>query len=204
MNVPPRPPRWRIAPSPSLVAALYEDEDIDDIASLVGAAAPEWLQHLRIPRDWQPVEVPETPDQPIARLVVWSPNGNGKWDAANAISVMGYTGWPTFYDVLRNADDTLRGLDASDITLRVLPVPPIQWTAAVRSSGVAQIDDRNVWVQQTNYVAGSEQAHASRLIVHSLYVDSASRDRLAQDIAQLSDDVYQGFIDAIIKGHGAR
>jgi hypothetical protein len=103
--------------------------------------------------------------------------------------------------VLHNADGTLRGLNAIGIAVQVLPVPPIQWTAAVRSSGIAVIGDRSVWVQLSNYVAGSERPRAGRLIVHSLFVDTVCRDGLAQNITQLSNGVYQGFINALRKEH---
>ncbi|OBG36230.1 hypothetical protein A5673_18125 [Mycobacterium sp. E3198] len=105
--------------------------------------------------------------------------------------------------MLHNADGTLRALNGTEIAVQVLPVPPIQWTAAVRSSGVALIGERSVWVQVTNYVAGSEQPHAGRLIVHSVYLDTPSRARLAEDVTQLSDAVYQGFVAALLNQTGA-
>ena len=132
-------------------------------------------------------------------MAVCGPLGNGEWEAADTISLFGYTGWPTFYDVLHNADGTLRALNATGIAVQVLPVPPIQWTAAVRSRGIALIGERSVWVQVSNYVAGSEQPRAGRLIVHSLYVDMACRARLVEDVTQLSDAVYQGFVAALLK-----
>jgi hypothetical protein len=196
-------PRWRPLPSSSVVDALYEDEDIENVVALTGAEIPEWLQRLSIPVNWELVGLPDVPDQLIARMAVCGPLGNGEWEAADTISVFGYTGWPAFYDVFHNADRTLRGLNATGIAVRVLPVPQIQWTAAVRSSGIALIGDRSVWIQQSNYVTGSEQPHAGRLIVHSLFVDTACRDRLAEDIVQLSSGVYQGFVNALSNEHRA-
>ena len=148
--------------------------------------------------DWQLVDLPDGADPPLARMVVCGPRGNGEWEAADTISVFGYTGWPVFYDVFHNADRTLRGLNATSIATRVLPVPPIQRAAALRCSGTATIGDRSVWVQQSNYVAGSEQPHASRLIVHSLFADAPCRTRLAEDVTELSDAVYRGFVAALI------
>jgi hypothetical protein len=196
-------PRWRPLPSSSVVDALYEDEDIENVVALTGAEIPEWLQRLSIPVNWELVGLPNVPDQLVARMAVCGPLGNGEWEAADTISVFGYTGWPAFYDVFHNADRTLRGLNATGIAVRVLPVPQIQWTAAVRSSGIALIGDRSVWIQQSNYVTGSEQPHAGRLIVHSLFVDTACRDRLAEDIVQLSNGVYQGFVNALSNEHRA-
>jgi hypothetical protein len=196
-------PHWRPLPSSSLVDALYHDEDIEDVVALSEASAPNWLQRLSVPANWQLIGLPDIPEQAIARMAVCGPLGGGEWEAADTISVIGFTGWPAFYDVYHNSDGTLRGLNATGVTLRALPVPPIQWTAALRSSGVARIDDRSVWVQQSNYVTGSEQSHAGRLIVHSTFVDSTCRERLAENIAQLSDEVYQGFIKALREGRQA-
>jgi hypothetical protein len=194
-------PRWRPLPSSSLVDAFNEDEDIEDVVALAGVEVPEWLRRLSIPMNWQLVGLPDAPDEPVTRMAVCGPLGDGAWEAADTISVFGYTGWPAFYDVLHNADGTLRGLNAIGIAVQVLPVPPIQWTAAVRSSGIAVIGDRSVWVQLSNYVAGSERPRAGRLIVHSLFVDTVCRDGLAQNITQLSNGVYQGFINALRKEH---
>ncbi|WP_156748059.1 hypothetical protein [Mycobacterium sp. E3198] len=196
-------PRWRPLPSSPLVDALREDEEIEDVVALSGAEVPEWVQRLSLPVNWELLELPDVPDQAICRMAVCGPRGNGEWDAADTISLFGYTGWPTFYDVLHNADGTLRALNGTEIAVQVLPVPPIQWTAAVRSSGVALIGERSVWVQVTNYVAGSEQPHAGRLIVHSVYLDTPSRARLAEDVTQLSDAVYQGFVAALLNQTGA-
>lgn len=191
-------PTPRPLPTPPLVDALHEDEDIENFVALSGTAIPEWLQRLSIPMNWQLVGFPDIPGQAVARMAVHGPLGDGQWEAADTINVFGYTGWPTFYDVLHNADGTVRGLNATGISVQVLPVPPIQWTAAVRSSGVASIGDRSVWVQVSNYVAGSEQPYAGRLIVHSIYVDTACRAQLAEDVVQLSDSVYQAFVAAVL------
>jgi hypothetical protein len=192
-------PRWRPLPSSSIVDVLHEDENIEDVVALSGAAAPEWVQRSSIPMNWQLVRLPDASKHLTARMAVCGPLGNGEWEAAETISAIGFTGWPSFYDVFRNADRTLRGLDATGIATQVLPVPAIQWAAAVRSSGIAVIGDRSVWVQQSNYVAGSEHPHAGRLIVHSLFVEAACRDRLAEDINQLSEAVYQEYVAALLK-----
>jgi phage FluMu gp28-like protein len=53
------------------------------------------------------------------------------------------------------------------------------------------------WIQQSHYVAGSQQPQASRLTVHTILVDSACRERLAENITQLSNAVYQEFVTAV-------
>jgi hypothetical protein len=147
---------------------------------------------------WQLIELPDGADPALARLAVHGPRGNGEWEAADTINVFRYTGWPVFYDVFHNADRMLRDLNATNIARQVLPIPPIQRAAALRCSGTAAIGDQSVWVQQSNYVAGSELPNASRLIVHSLFVDSGCRARLAEDAIQLSDAVYQGYVAALL------
>lgn len=189
---------WPLQPlPPSLVDFLIDDEYIEDVVALSGVDVPEWLKRLRVPPGWELGRLPDGGEMALTRIAVTGPRGGGAWDAADTISTFGYTGRPLFSDVFHNADRMLRGLNAADIAIKVLPVPPIQWTAAVRSSGVAQFGDQSVWVQQSNYVAGSDHPHAGRLIVHSLFVDTACRGRLSDDIVQLSDAVYEGFVAAL-------
>lgn len=185
---------------PSLVDALIEDDYIDDVVALPGVQVPQWLKRLGVPTGWKSRPLPDKANAPWGRVAVTGPRGGGEWDAAETLSVFGYTGRPFFSDVFHNADRMLRGMNATDIAVKVLPVPPIQWTAAVRSIGVAHLDDQSVWIQQSNYVAGSEQPHAGRLLVHSLFVDTASRGRLSDDVAALSDAVYQGFVAKLAEG----
>lgn len=186
-----------MAPASSLIEVLNEDEDIEDVVPLSGQEVPDWLRRLSVPIGWHLIEIRNDSDPPLTRMVVHGPRGRGEWAAAETISVFGYTGWLTFYDVLHNADGTLHGLKATNITVQVLPVPPIQWTAAVRSSGIAVIGERSVWIQESNYVAGSEQPHEGRLIVHRLLVDTTRRAQLARDLTQLSDAAYTGFVAAL-------
>lgn len=179
---------------PSLVDVLIEDEYIDDVAALPAVEIPEWLKRLGVPRGWELSPPADGTNAPWALVAVTGPRGGGEWDAAETISVFGYTGRPLFSDVFHNADRMLRGMNASDIAVKVLPIPRVQWTAAVRSSGIAHVGDRSVWVQQSNYVAGSDQPHSGRLIVHSLFVETASQARLSDDIREASDAVYEGFV----------
>jgi hypothetical protein len=201
MSAPSPSQNWPRIPFSSLVDVLVEDDEIEDVVALSGGEIPEWLRRLSIPMTWELIELPDAPDHVTMRRAVCGPRGNGQWDAAETINVFGYTGWPVFYDVLHNADRMLRSLRATGIATKVLPIPPLQWTAAVRSSGIALVDDRSVWLQQSNYVVGSEQAHAGRLIVQTLFVDTPYRDRLAQDVNQLSSDLYQGFVNAVSDEH---
>jgi hypothetical protein len=185
-----------VSPS-SLVDVLLDDEDIEEVGALRGEQVPEWLNQLPILRGWQQVDLSDRPTVPLARMVVHGPRDDGGWAAAETVSAFGYTGWPIFGEVFRHADRTLRALGSGDVRTKVLPVPPVQWVAALRSSGTALIGDRQVWIQQSNYVAGSEDRYAGRLIVHSIFVEDSYRAELVSDVAQMSDTVYHGFIASI-------
>jgi hypothetical protein len=197
MTRPPTPAEDQLVPPSSLVEVLIADEDIEDVGSLSIEQAPEWLNLLPVLGGWQQVELSDTPTIPLARMVVHGPRDDGGWAAAETVSVFGYTGWPIFGELLRHAGGTLSALHAVDINTKVLSVPPVQWVAALRSSGTARIGGRQVWIQQSNYVAGSEERHAGRLIVQSIFVDDSHHAALAQEIAQMSDSAYHGFVDSI-------
>ncbi|BBZ45849.1 hypothetical protein [Mycobacterium parmense] len=194
--------RWQPLPASSLLEALAEDEDIEDVVALSAAEIPESVRQLSIPTGWQLLELPDNPEPPLVRIAVQGSLGDGEWEAADTISVFGYTGWPVFYDVFHNADGVLRDLNATHVAVKALPMPAIQRAAALRASGSATIRGRRVWIQQSTYVAGSERPHGSRLFVHSLFVDAACRARLNGDVAQLSEAVHHGLIAALVGGDG--
>ena len=64
------------------------------------------------------------------------------------------------------------------------------------------MDGRRIWIQLTNYVAGSNQPHAGLLIVHTLYVAERVRPELANDIAVLTGTVQYTFSVLATAGHG--
>ncbi|ORV02797.1 hypothetical protein AWB93_03010 [Mycobacterium bohemicum] len=205
-------PEWQSRAASSMKDVLTEDEwmEIEDVVALTGDRLPEWLQRLGIPHSWHAVALPANVEMPMARVAVYGKRDEGGSEAAETICVFGCTGWPSFSDVLEKSAGTLRALGTAHIVTKVLPVSPRRWTAAVRSTGIALIGSRPVhgprshgtWVQQSSYVAGSDQPHASRLIVHSLFVATECRARLSQDINRLSDAVYRGFVAALIDGDG--
>ncbi|OBK56606.1 hypothetical protein A5657_09370 [Mycobacterium kubicae] len=181
----------------TLLAVLTEDEEIHDLVALKEGSLPQWIQRLGVPPGWQPQDLPDNAESPMARLTVHGSLGDGRWEAAETMNVFGYTGWPVFYDVYHHADGILRNLHAGGVVLKVLPVPRVERVAAVRSSGIAAIGGRNVWVQHSTYVVGSKRPHESRLIVQNIFVDGESRSRLAGDVAWLSGAVYDGFVAAV-------
>lgn len=205
-------PEWQSSGASSMKGVLTENEwmEIEDVVALTGGSLPEWLQRLRIHQSWRAVALPDNIEMPMARVAVYGKRDDDGWEAAETICVFGFTGWPSFSDVLEKSAGTLRALGTGHIVTKVLPVSPRRWTAAVRSTGTALIGNRPVrgpkshgtWVQQSSYVAGSDQPHASRLIVHSLFVETECRARLSQDITQLSDAVYHGFVAALTEESG--
>lgn len=184
----------RLMAASSLVDVLNADEEIVDLVALDAAAAPQWVRQLPIPAGWQPAQIGGAA---VARIAVSGPRADGGWDASETVSVWEFTGWPGFRDVMSKASGTLRDLHATDVSMRVLPVPSRTWTAAVRSSGTFELGGRAVWAQQSNYVAGSDQPRAGRLIIHNIFVDDNHRPRFADDVAALSEAMYQGFIGSL-------
>ncbi|WP_204803511.1 hypothetical protein [Mycobacterium riyadhense] len=203
MTTSPPPSQGHPLAASSLADLLIEDEYVEDAGAIAGVYVPEWLQRLGVPQGWMLVEIADNSRVPLARIAVCGPRDDDGWEATETISVFGYTGRLMFGDVFSNASGTLRALDATDITTKVLPIPPTQHAAALRSSGIAVIGDRRVWVQQSNYLAGSYQRHAGRLYVHSIFVDSQCLTRLAEDIARMSDAVYLGFVTTLGNEHRA-
>lgn len=196
-------PQWQSLAVSSLVGALAEQQDVvDDVVVLSGTKVPKWLQRLEVSLGWELVALPDEPDGLLARMAVRGRRDDGGWEAAETISVFGFTGRPTFSDVLGKPAETLRALGARDIVTKVLPIPPRQWKAAARSSGIALIggrpvwecDSSPVWVQRTNFVAGSDRAQAGRLIVHTVFADAGCRPTLNREIVDAGEAVYQGFV----------
>jgi hypothetical protein len=147
------------------------------------------------PPHWRPVEFPDAEPTLVApaRTLVWGERSDGGWDAADIVEVYGYTGLPSFGDVLGSTARSLRDLDAHDLHTRMVAVPAISGVAAERSTGLVAVDGRRIWMQLTNYVAGSDVAHSGRLIVHSLYVAERFHHQLANDIALLTGTVQDAF-----------
>lgn len=200
MTVLPPPKQGQALVTSSLLDVLAEDDEITDVVTLKGVHLPQGLQEMDIPQGWQRVAPPEDPAVPLARMTVYGPREDGGWQAAETLSVFGYTGWPYFDELVRHADHTLRDLDATDITTKVLAIPPTRWAAALRSSGTALLGGREVWIQQSNYVAGFDQPHAGRLIIHTVFVNAEHRGQLASHITRMSDAVQQWFIASIAAG----
>ena len=190
--------RWPVASS-LLDALAYEVFGVDDLVALTGADTPGWVKQLAAPPHWREVDVPDSERVIVApaRALVWGPRSDGGWDAVDTVEVYAYTGLPSFGDVLGSTARSLRDLDAQDLSTRMLAMSAIPGVAAERSTGLVTVDDRRIWIQLTNYIAGSNEPHAGLLIVHTLYVAERFRQELVNDVALLTGAVQDTFIAVV-------
>jgi hypothetical protein len=185
---------------------LTSDEDwFGESVALDSASTPEWLQRLSIPQEWQSIDVTGLSTVPVVRASVRAAEVDAGWVAAQAVSVFEFTKWPTFREALDITAGPLYELGVRDVVTKVLPMPLGQQAMAVRSSGIAVPNDEalpvgdcgRVWVQQTSLVAGSEEQRAGRVLLHNVFVDGERRQWLGQEVAQVSDKVYQEFLGSL-------
>jgi hypothetical protein len=187
--------RW--AAASSLLDALADEVcGVDDLVALTGTDTPGWVNQLASPPHWRQVDLPDSERVIVApaRTLVWGPSSDGGWDGVDTVEVYAYTGLPSFGDVLESTARSLRDLDAQGVRTRMLAMPAIPGVAAERSTGLVAVDGRRIWIQLTNYVAGSNHPHAGLLIVHTLYVAERVRQELATDIAVLTGTVQDTFV----------
>lgn len=112
------------------------------------------------------------------------------------ISILGFTGVLPF-DVIRDeADRTLRDLRATGINTQDVALPPVPGTIALRSSGYFNTAGLQVWAQHSTYVANYDKGRGL-LILHGLFIESRSLERLRDNIIALSDAVHHAFLTAI-------
>jgi hypothetical protein len=192
--------RW--ASSSSLVEAMTdEDYGVTDLMALTGASTPAWIHGLPVPRHWYPLELPEAKVAvPPARVLVRGPRTAGGWEATDTLSVYGFTGCPAFSIVLDSTARSLHELAAQDIATRMLAIPSGPGLAAERSTATLAVEGRRIWVQLTNYLAGSDHTHAGRLIVHSVYIDAERLSELADDVRGLTHTIQDRFL-ALVTPH---
>jgi hypothetical protein len=113
------------------------------------------------------------------------------------ISLFGFTGEPPEEAMRDNADCTLRDLDGENITTSTPVTSLIPGVTAVRCSGYFTVAGQRVWAQYSTFAAGSTVSGEGRLLQHSLFVNASCQARLADDIAQLSNDLQRGFLRSI-------
>lgn len=195
--------RW--AAASSLVEAMTDvDYGVIDLTALTGVSTPAWVRELPVPRQWYPLELPEAMVAvPPARVLVRGPRTAGGWEATDTLSVYGFTGCPAFSIVLDSTARSLHELAAQDIVTRMLAIPTGPGLAAERSTATLAVDGRRIWVQLTNYLAGSDQPHAGRLIVHSVYVDAEGLSELADDVRGLTQTIQDRFTNLVTPHEGS-
>jgi hypothetical protein len=182
----------RLAAAPSIAATVARH--VDGLAELDAENLPGWLTGLGAPPGWRLARLEGSPIEP-ARVAVYGQHPDGSWDGCETIRAFGFTG-ALAADVLRaNADCTLRGLSAENITAGALAAPPP--ATAVRSSGYFTTAGRRIWAQFSTYVAAPTPAARGLLIEHSLIIDSDCRARLSDDITNLSNAIHHAFLTAI-------
>lgn len=81
-------------------------------------------------------------------------------------------------------------------TRRTSPFPPVPGTIALRSSGYFNTAGLQVWAQHSTYVANYDKGRGL-LILHGLFIESRSLERLRDNIIALSDAVHHAFLTAI-------
>lgn len=176
----------------SLLEALADElRGVDDLAALTGPHTPHWVGGLAVPPHWHHLTLSD--EQALmspARVLGWRPRPDHGWEATDTVEVYSYTGIPVFDDVFRSTARTLRDLDALDLQTRLLAMPARTGVLAERSTALVAVEGRPIWIQLTHYVAGSEQPHAGRLIVHTLSVAEHYHRDLGGDIAVLTASVY--------------
>lgn len=114
--------------------------------------------------------------------------------------MFGFTGEPPDAVVRDNADRTLRDLDAEDIQTSTPLASLVPGVTAVRAKGYVVAAGRRVWAQYSTYVVGSTTPSKGRLIQQTILTGADCRDRLAEDIACLSNDLQQALLKAIDGG----
>jgi hypothetical protein len=169
---------------------------VRDLAPVATYELPAWLQQLRFPTGWLPTQFDSSLAQP-ARVAVCGPHPDGGWDGCETISLFRFTGTPSEGLVLDASDRMMRDLDAEAITTRPLTIPSVSQITAVRSSGYFSAAEQCIWLQYSTYLVGSESPGGATLIEHSIFVDSARRAGLRDDITQLSSAVHDTFISTI-------
>lgn len=135
-----------------------------DLQMLPTADAPNWLGTLRPLPGWCVGRIDEAVDQPW-RIAVTGARASGALHSNGAKAVQ---------------------------TIEV-PIPRREGAAAARGSGYIEAADRELWVQFTSYVVGSDLPNRGQLVQHCLYIDVNSEIALKDNIIHLSDSLHNRF-----------
>ncbi|MBS9532918.1 hypothetical protein KIH27_04860 [Mycobacterium sp. M1] len=177
--------------TPSLAALVAAH--VDDLVELGSDDAPEWVTTCGVPPGWRPARLDNSPQRP-ARITVYGHNPGHGWAGCETISVYRFTGTLPAEVIHANADCTLRGLNAQNITTTTLTTPPTPGVTAVRASGYFTAGHRRIWGQYSTYTTAPIPAAGQGLLIeHTLFIDADHQADLADDIARLSNTIHHTF-----------
>jgi hypothetical protein len=184
----------RLAAVPSLmtIAAPY----VNELAELRADGLPESLRQLGAPAGWRRADLTASPAAP-ARMIVFGPHPDGSWDGCDTIRAFAFAGALPAEVLHANADCTLRGLAAQQVTAEMLAAPPAPAAIAVRSSGHFIAAGRRYWAQFSTYLANPTSTARGLLLEHSVITDADCYAALRDDITQLSNAVHHAYLAAV-------
>ena len=191
----------RTSPPPSPVVSSLAEEVRRYVGSidLVRADGLSYrLPGLSVPAGW--TVVPTLPGPaPVTRMALcrMTPEQTA-WGGCEVIALYQFTGSVPEDVVHDSADRTLRDLAAQNVRRYNITLPPIPGARAVRSSGSFVLGGRWVWGQFANYVVNT--GAVGGLVEHSLLVRAPRRARLARDIGELTEGVYQSLVASLVAG----
>lgn len=165
---------------------------VNDFTAVDPEILPEWLDGLGVPAGWRLADLEGGGAQP-SRIAVHTPSGSDRGLGCETIGIFRFTGIPPVDVVRDNADCTLRALHSDNISTQDLAAPPAPGVAAVRSSGYFDTAGLRVWAQYSTYIAGFD----GLLILHNMFIESSCREKLHDDVAQLSNAVHHAFLATI-------
>jgi hypothetical protein len=184
----------RLAAVPSLVTIAAPN--VNKLVELRADYLPESLRQLGAPAGWRRVDLTASPAAP-ARMIVSGPHTDGSWDGCDTIRAFSFAGALPAEVLHNNADCTLRGLAAEQITAEMLAAPTAPAAIAVRSRGHFIAAGRRYWAQFSTYLANPTPTARGLLLEHSVITDAGCHAALRDDITQLSNAVHHAFLTIV-------
>lgn len=163
---------------------------------VIDSEIPWWIRNLDVPAGWLRGSYMGTDIERPWRISVCGVQSDGGWDACEALTVFGYTGFPPANALFSHADCALRALDGIDVVNRILVASTLNGPSAARSSGYLTVAGLLIWVQCNYYIIGSETPGQGRLIEQCLFAEVGQRPRFASAIDELAEAALRSFVAA--------
>jgi hypothetical protein len=163
-----------------------------DLQMLPNTDAPNWLGTLRPLPGWRVGRLEVGVDQPW-RIAVVGGRTSGGWEGCETIAAFSFTGLPSTAVIKQMLGQALHSNGANAVQTTELSIPPREGATAVRGSGYVEAADREIWLQFTFYVVGSDLPYEGRLVQQCLYIDADSETTLKDTIIHLSDSLHDRF-----------